>query len=435
MLPLHSVKQFFTDMRRQKLRTAMTTFGIFWGTCSIVLLFAFGQGLRESQVESQKGLGENIGIYWPGITSKDYKGLPRGRDIRFTEDDIQMIKSKAQTIERISPEFSKWNVSLKVGRSNMVQNVIGVWPEFGEMRNLIPIAGSRFVNEQDNNLRRRIIFLGDRLADQLFNNSELVNDQSMITGSPAYEAAVQKVADKAIGQQVLVNGVPFTVVGVMKPKKQDSSYNGRDAQKAYIPASTFNTMYSRRYPNNFVVQAKATETMKKTREEILSIMGAKYRFDPTDREALSVWDVSEGIEFMNNFFGAFQMFLVGIGVATLITGGIGVSNIMNVVLEERTKEIGIKMALGARKSFILIQFIVETMMITGIGGVCGFLFAFAIVSIFPALHLEEYIGTPRVDIVGGILVTILLGVIGLIAGIFPARRAANLQPVQALKLF
>ena len=435
MLPLHSVKQFFTDMRRQKLRTAMTTFGIFWGTCSIVLLFAFGQGLRESQVESQKGLGENIGIYWPGITSKDYKGLPRGRKINFTEDDIQMIKSKAQTIERISPEFSKWNVSLKVGRSNMVQNVIGVWPEFGEMRNLIPMPGSRFVNEQDDDLRRRVIFLGDRLADQLFNNSQLVNDESMITGSPTYEAAVQKVADKAIGQQVLVNGVPFTVIGVMRPKKQDSSYNGRDAQKAYIPASTFNTMYSRRYPNNFVVQAKSTETMKKTREEILAIMGAKYRFDPTDREALSVWDVSEGIEFMNNFFGAFQMFLVGIGVATLITGGIGVSNIMHVVLEERTKEIGIKMALGARKSYILIQFIVETMMITGIGGVCGFLFAFAIVSIFPALHLEEYIGTPRVDIVGGILVTILLGIIGLIAGIFPARRAANLQPVQALKLF
>lgn len=436
MLPLHSVKQFFTDMRRQKLRTAMTTFGIFWGTCSIVLLFAFGQGLRESQIESQKGLGENIGIFWPGITSKDYKGLPRGRNINFTEEDIRMIKSKAQTIELISPEFSKWNVSLKVGRTNMIQNVIGVWPEFGIMRNLIPIAGSRFVNDQDLDQRRRVVFIGDQLADQLFNSSALTGGGSNdLPGTEVYEAEIQKIADRAVGQQVLVNGVPFTVIGVMKPKKQDSSYNGRDSRKAYIPATTFNTMYSRRHPNNFVVQAKATETIKKSREEILAIMGAKYRFDPTDREALSVWDVSEGIEFMNNFFGAFQMFLVGIGVATLITGGIGVSNIMNVVLEERTKEIGIKMALGARKSYILIQFIVETLMITGIGGLFGFLFAYGIVSVFPALQLEDYIGVPRVDIVGGILVTVLLGVIGLIAGIFPARRAANLQPVQALKLF
>jgi putative ABC transport system permease protein len=184
-----------------------------------------------------------------------------------------------------------------------------------------------------------------------------------------------------------------------------------------------------------VVQCKPEETMKRSREEITAIMGAKYRFDPTDREALSVWDVSEGLEFMNNFFGAFQMFLVGIGVATLITGGIGVSNIMNVVLEERTKEIGIKMALGARKSYVMVQFIVETLMITAIGGIFGFLFAYAIVVAFPALNLEEYIGTPKVNYLGSVMVVVLLGIVGLIAGIFPARRAANLQPVQALKLF
>lgn len=430
MMPLHTIRQFFNDMRRQKLRTAMTTFGIFWGTCSIVLLFAFGQGIRESQIESQKGLGENIGIFWPGITAKDYKGLPRGRQINFTEEDVRMIKTKATTVDRISPEFSKWNVSLKVGRQVQVKNVVGVWPEFGEMRNLIALEGSRWLNEQDELQRRRVVFIGDRLADQLFAGGTLTGGVTSRDDSMAVETA-----KKAVGQQILINGVPFTVIGVMKPKRQDSSYNGRDAQKAYIPASTFNTMYSRRYPNNMVVQCKPEETMTRSREEILAIMGAKYRFDPTDREALSVWDVSEGLEFMNNFFGAFQMFLVGIGVATLITGGIGVSNIMNVVLEERTKEIGIKMALGARKSYVMVQFIVETLMITAIGGIFGFLFAYAIVVAFPALNLEEYIGTPKVNILGSVMVVILLGIVGLIAGIFPARRAANLQPVQALKLF
>ncbi len=430
MMPLHTIRQFFNDMRRQKLRTAMTTFGIFWGTCSIVLLFAFGQGIRENQIESQKGLGENIGIFWPGITAKDYKGLPRGRQINFTEEDVRMIKTKATTVDRISPEFSKWNVSLKVGRQVQIKNVVGVWPEFGEMRNLIALEGSRWLNEQDELQRRRVVFIGDRLADQLFAGGTLTGGVTSRDDSMAVETA-----KKAVGQQVLINGVPFTVIGVMKPKRQDSSYNGRDAQKAYIPASTFNTMYSRRYPNNMVVQCLPEETMKRSREEILAIMGAKYRFDPTDREALSVWDVSEGLEFMNNFFGAFQMFLVGIGVATLITGGIGVSNIMNVVLEERTKEIGIKMALGARKSYVMMQFIVETLMITAIGGIFGFLFAYSIVVAFPALNLEEYIGTPKVNYLGSVMVVVLLGIVGLIAGIFPARRAANLQPVQALKLF
>jgi putative ABC transport system permease protein len=430
MMPLHTIRQFFNDMRRQKLRTAMTTFGIFWGTCSIVLLFAFGQGIRENQIESQKGMGENIGIFWPGITAKDYKGLPRGREIRFTEEDARLIKTKATTVDRISPEFSKWNVSIKVGRLNQIKNIIGVWPEFGEMRNLIALEGTRWLNDQDEAQRRRVVFLGDRLADQLFAGGTLTGG---VTDKDDIMAA--QTAKKAVGQQVLINGVPFTVVGIMKPKRQDSSYNGRDAQKAFIPASTFNTMYSRRYPNNMVVQCKPEETMKKSRAEILSILGAKYRFDPTDREALSVWDVTEGLEFMNNFFGAFQWFLVGIGIATLITGGIGVSNIMNVVLEERTKEIGIKMALGARKSYVMGQFIVETLMITAIGGVMGFLFAYLIVVIFPALNFEEYIGTPKVNILGGVLVTVLLGIVGLIAGIFPARRAANLQPVQALKLF
>lgn len=411
MQPLRIIRQFFNDVRRQKLRTLLTTFGIFWGTCSIVLLFAFGQGIREQQIKSQKGMGENIAIYWPGITSKDFKGLPHGRRVNFDEDDVLMIKNKSQGLLRISPEYSKWNVTMKVGKNTTLRNIVGVWPEFGEMRNLIPGEGSRFVNDNDFSEKRRVIFIGDLLAKDLFGESQ------------------------AIGQTVLMNGVPFTVIGVMKPKKQDSSYNGRDARKAFMPSSTFKTMYSNRYLNDFVVQSKPEVPMREVRKEILQIMGGRYRFDPTDEEALSVWDTTEGVAFLKNFFGAFQWFLVGIGVATLITGAIGVSNIMNVVLEERTKEIGIKMALGARKSYIMMQFLLETLLITGLGGLMGFLFAWLIVSVTPFFHLADFIGEPRVDVTGGILITILLGVIGLVAGAFPARRAANLQPVQALKLF
>ncbi len=411
MMALGSIKQFLNDMRRQKLRSILTMFGIFWGTCSIVLLFAFGKGIGDAQIKSQKGLGENIAIVWPGITSIPYRGLPRGRRVRYTEDDIRLIKNRTQTISRISPEYSRWNVAMKFGKQSVTQNMVGVWPEFGEMRNLIPSSGSRFINDLDMSEKRRVVFIGDKLKTDLFAETE------------------------AVGQTLLMDEVPFTVVGVMKTKKQDSSYNGRDSQKAYIPSSTFQSMFSYRYPSDFVVQCKPQFTMKMSRDEIGAVLGARYKFDPNDKEALSVWDTTEGVAFLKTFFMAFQMFLVGIGVATLITGGIGVSNIMNVVLEERTKEIGIKMALGARQSYILTQFIFETLVITAIGGTMGFAFAFLIIKIFPLLQLEEYVGTPAVNVWGALMTIVLLGIVGLIAGIFPARRAANLQPVKALKLF
>lgn len=411
MMPVQIIKQFFNDMRRQKLRSILTMFGIFWGTCSIVLLFAFGVGITEAQLKSQKGMGENIAIVWPGITSKEYKGLARGRRIRPTEDDVRLIKMKATSLAHISPEYSRWNVMMKYGRSETVRNIVGVWPEFGIMRNLIPNYGSRFLNDRDLAERRRVVFLGNLLKDDLFGEEE------------------------AVGETILLNNTPFTVIGIMKEKKQDSSYNGRDARKAFIPASTFRTMYSNRYINDFVMQCPPTASMEATKKEVYEILGAKYRFDPDDTEALSIWDTTEGFAFLKNFFMAFSSFLVGIGIATLITGGIGVTNIMNVVLEERTKEIGIKMALGARKSTILSQFLLETMLITGVGGVLGFLFAWGVVSGVGLMGLEEFIGVPRVSLFSGVLATTLLGLVGTMAGIFPARRAANLQPVQALKLF
>jgi putative ABC transport system permease protein len=411
MVPLLSLKQFLNDMRRQKLRTLMTTFGIFWGTCAIVLLFAFGKGITEAQLKSQKGIGENIAVFWPGITSKEFKGLPKGRRIRFTEDDVGLIKAKATTVARISPEYSRWSVTMKRGKQTFNQQVIGIWPEFGEMRNIIPEVGSRFINDLDIAQKRRVVFIGDRLKNDLFGS------------------------EPAVGETVLLDGVPFLVVGVMKSKEQDNAYSGRDNRKGFIPSSTFKTMYSQRRLNNFVVQCKPELTMTHTKNEILEILGARFKFDPSDTEALSIWDTTEGFAFLKTFFMAFSAFLVGIGVATLITGGIGVTNIMNVVLEERTKEIGIKMALGAKKRMILGQFVVETLLITSVGGVLGFLFAYLVVVLFPYLGWEEFVGVPSVDLSVGLLAIGLLGIVGFAAGVFPARRAANLQPVQALKLY
>ena len=410
MLPLLSIKQFFRDMRNQKLRTFMTMFGILWGTAAVILLLGFGTGMYQGQMKRFHGLGENISIIWPGITSQPWKGLPRGRRVLFTEDDVAKIKASVPTILRISPEYARGSIPMKTGKNNMVARVAGVWPEFSEMRNLIPQAGGRFINALDMVEKKRVVFLGNRLAERLFGQGDHV------------------------GKVFMINNIPFTVIGIMTEKDQNSSYSGRDYNHAWIPASTFRTMWSNRYPQNIIVQAPKPEMMGKIKQEIKNVLSAKYAFDPADTEALMIWDTTESFKFFAAFFLAFRAFLVGIGCMTLITGGIGVSNIMNVVLEERTKEIGIKMAMGAKKRVIMSQFMFETILLTAIGGALGFLIAFGLMQALPA-SLTEEIGQPTVTMSGSLLAIGIVGLIALVSGFFPARRAANLEPVKALKLF
>ncbi len=410
MFQLLSIRQFFRDMRHQKLRTFMTMFGILWGTAAVIILLGFGTGLYKYQIKRFKGLGENICIFWPGLTSKPWKGLPRGRRIRFTEEDVARIKASVTSLKRISPEFARSSVPMKTGRNNLVARVAGVWPEFSEMRNLIPQAGGRFINAMDMAEKRRVVFLGNRLAERLFGQGDHV------------------------GRTFFIDNIPFTVIGIMSPKEQNSSYSGRDYNHAWIPSSTFKTMWSHRYPQMMIAQAQKPSKMGRVKKDIAVVLWTKYSFYPEDTEALRIWDTTEGFKFFATFFLAFRAFLVGIGCMTLVTGGIGVSNIMNVVLEERTKEIGIKMAMGAKKRLIMIQFMFETILLTAIGGALGFLLAFGIMKAVPP-SLTENIGEPTVTLAGGLMAIGIIGVIAIVAGFFPARRAANLEPVKALKLF
>jgi len=240
--------------------------------------------------------------------------------------------------------------------------------------------------------------------------------------------------EEAIGRVVLINGIPFKVVGVMRTKKQDSSYNGRDVNKAFIPSTTFRAMYGYKHVNNIVFQADAPRHTKAVKKGVYEVLGARYKFDKDDTEALSMWDTTENEKFFHVFFVAFRTFLGVIGAFTLIVGGIGVSNIMNVVVEERTKEIGIKMALGAKPRFIMTQFVFETLILTGIGGVLGFAFAALVVWLVPQFNVEDYIGTPIISTSVAVAAMSVLGVIGVLSGFFPARRAAQCNPIEALRL-
>jgi len=220
---------------------------------------------------------------------------------------------------------------------------------------------------------------------------------------------------------------------VLKPKEQDSSYSGRDKDKLIIPGSTFRALTGQKYVDLFIFTASDVQRTKEATAELRGILAGRHRFDPDDEEALGIWDTTEMFQFMDSFMFAFNLFLGIVGSLTLVVGGIGVSNIMNVVVEERTPEVGIKMALGARSRGILGQFLAETLIITAVGGGLGLLLTIGICAIWPA-GMEEYIGIPRVSAPVAAVTASLLGVIGLVAGFFPARAAANLDPVVAMKM-
>jgi putative ABC transport system permease protein len=403
------LRQFLRDIRSQKLRAALTLFGLVWGTTAVTLLLAFGEGLQARLIKNIRGLGENIVICWPSQTSKPWEGLPRNRKITIKEDDITALRREVPGLTAISGEYSTGNKKFKVGRKVIVPGVTGANPIFAAMRNLIPQTGGRYIDDLDMDERRRVVFLGDGLKHDLFGDAE------------------------AVGQYVNINGMPFLVVGVMKKKEQDSSYQGRDTDRASMPATTFRAVYGQEEYGNFVLQVGDAETVEAAKGKVIATLAKIHRFDPTDSEAVRMWDVTENEKFMRSFMLGFRIFLGVMGVLTLVVAGIGVSNIMNVVVEERTKEIGVKMALGARQRAIITQFLFETLLLTALGGAIGFAISAGICAAFPA-SLDEYVGTPAISLQVGATTTAVLGLIGFLAGFFPARSAARLNPVEALRL-
>ncbi len=401
--------QLLRDTRSQKLRTFLTIFGIIWGTVAVTLLLAFGTGLKRQMIKSTAGLGDRIAIAWPGLTSIPHQGLGRGRRIRLTEDDIEVVRRDAEGLRAISSEYSD-AMKLRYDAKTYPLDISGVSPEFGTMRNLIPQEGGRFLNPLDMAGQRRALFLGDKIAKTVFGK------------------------DSPVGKTVILGGSPFTVVGVLKEKDQDSSYSGRDYDKGFIPSTTFRALTGRKYLNNVVFRAETAMETQAVSDRILEILGRRLHFSAKDKEALSVWDTTEQFKFFEVFMLAFSLFLGVIGSLTLVVGGIGVSNIMNVVVEERTREIGIKMALGAKQKAILTQFLLETLTVVAIGGIVGFAISMGLCAVFPKLGLTQYVGDPEVSPLVFAITIGILGVIGLLAGYFPAREASRLDPVVAMKL-
>jgi putative ABC transport system permease protein len=410
---IDNLREILRHLSHYKARTAMTMFGIIWGTMTVIILLSFGVGVRQQMSKNMHGIGEHIAIVWPGRTSIPFEGYGRDRQIRLTVDDMELLRHEVKGIERISPEFSKWGSSVRVADKINQPNVTGIIPEYGVMRNIWPEPGGRFIDELDLKYKRRVVFLGNRLRDFLFGEN----------------------AD-AIGKYVFIDETPFIVIGVMREKTQPSSYNQRDRDRAFIPMTTHQSIFGFTYVNNFIYQIYDPMGRKAVQQDVFNVLGKKYKFDPNDSETLWIWDTSSMDEFIYYFTMGFNIFMGLIGVITLIVGGIGLANIMYVVVQERTPEIGIRRSVGAKRRNIFGQFIFEAFVVIGIGAFIGFLIAVALINLIAALPIQDFkeaVGTPVFNPVVALVTVLILTTIGFMAGFFPARRAARLRVIDCLR--
>jgi putative ABC transport system permease protein len=403
--------QMLRDVREQKLRTLLTMFGITWGTIAVALLVAFGEGLQKQNFKNIHLIGDQIVMVWPGNTTMSFQGLPKGRPIKVVEGDLAALRREIPEA-RFAGIYSGGTRRLIVRRGTMrlSPEVEGTSPDLGDLRHLFPQRGGRFLNDTDVAERRRVAFLGNKIKTDLFG------------------------AQDAIGQHLSIGDLPFVVVGVLEPKIQEGVVGGADSGGVWIPSSVYVALTNQLRVSNFVFRANYPPETPRIVRRVYEVLGARHVFNPDDRQSMGMWDTSEADRFMHLFFGTLRAFLAIVGACTLVVGGIGVSNIMYVVLEERTREIGIKMALGARPRYIQVQFLLETVLLTAAGGLLGFLITLTVLAIFPTFGLEPYVGRPEASPLVLASTTVLLGLVGLVAGYFPARRASMLDPVVALKL-
>ncbi len=408
-------RQVLSSLLRNKLRTALTMAGIAWGIASIVIIVAMGDGFKEGQRNSMKSLGENIVILFGGRTEMQAGGQRAGRRIRLTYNDVVAIRQEGYLVDYVVGEMESTNRGTSPYNSGAF-DTDGVEPDFNKLRT-IPIGTGRFFSEEDNAVGRRVAILGTKVRAQLFGKRTNV-----------------------LGQQVAINSLPFRVIGLLADKNQNSSYGSPDENKIFIPYQTAvrdippkNPSYSPGDLDDIIYKPHSLEAFEAARKQVVGILARRHQFNPGDDSALSIWDTVENAKQVDGIFQSMTVFLSIVALVTLSLGGVGVMNIMLVTVNERTREVGLRKALGATRRRILVDFFMEGCLLAAVSGSIGWAVAFGLSSLLKLLPMPDAFPGLPVSMDTTLLSFSALALIAVLSSLLPAWRAASLTPVEALR--
>ena len=429
------LSQTWSNLTANKLRSFLTMFGIMWGVISIVLLAALGEGFKRGNQHVLEELGKNIVIIRNGRTSMQAGGEWAGRIVRLTIDDVYALRDQSRLLAKISPELMRGGVQAKSRYNASSVQMSGIWPVYQDIRT-IEVDRGRLISEVDNAEARRVIVIGTEACKQLYADRD------------------------PVGTEIKLNSLPYTVIGRVRKKEQDSNYTGPDNERLFVPYETMRrdfplpAAYGTADSLSAIIAApppEVTERIKKwveqegiggflgleargpVEEDIRRVLAPRHDFDPRDPEAVSMWNTAIESVMFARMIGAMDDFFLAVSIVTLMLGGIGVMNIMLVAVKERTREIGVRKAIGATSRAIQLQFFSEGLFLTLISGAIGFAIGLGLCGLINMVPMpERFTGMITTWRTAAFSIAVLT-LIGVTAATYPARRAAQLPPIEALR--
>jgi len=406
------LQEAYGAMRHNRRRAALTMLGMAWGIATVVMLLAYGDGFGRACANIFANFGTKLVIVVPGRTSMQAGGQKAGVLVRFTQDDVETLTTNLPQITHITPEVSK-QASIQYDTRVFTWAVTGNYPNVIDVRAL-KLKQGRFYNAEDEIQRARLAVIGSEAKEKLFSGRN------------------------AVGEHIRVDGLSFEVIGVLSAKMQEG--NDDINRVVYVPFSTMSEVKNTHYLD-FIWFTYQTPEYERLEQSVRAIVGMQHKFNQTDRQAVEVFNLMTQVHQFEIITLGLKILMGFIGTLTLGIGGVGLMNIMLVSVTQRTREIGVQKALGARRRYILLQFLAEALTITFIGGVLGVILAYAValsvgrLTLYSAFAKNGEAGDIRLIIAPGTLIasTIILGAVGLISGMVPAFRASRLDPIEALR--